>query len=88
MKVSKRETTQTKIDLARDALGDFSIESKRPHIPIYRKLRFKGNHGPIKGMDTVPISNKRLCGELGRLCQMLRERNIPYPWREGDHVSD
>jgi hypothetical protein len=81
IRIPKRETTQTKIDLARDALRAVGINY---HVPIYRNPRIKDGlkAGPLKGTDTIPISNKMLCGQLGHLCKELRAHNIPYPWRE------
>jgi len=78
--IPKRETTQTKIDLARDAI--FEKTGWKPHAPIYRKIA--QNLGPIKGMHTIPISNKRLCGMLSLLCDIMREEGIAYPWREAE----
>lgn len=40
------------------------------------------NAGPIKGMDTIVLSNKYLCGKLSVLCDVMRENGIKYPWKE------
>lgn len=35
-----------------------------------------------RGVHTIVHSNKRLCGYLGLLCEVLKSAHIKYPWME------
>lgn len=85
---SSKETTRLKIQLALDAIADwnFNRDPGQPRIRVYtglhsRKLNFKG-HYPIKGMNSILTSKKKLVGTLGVLCEILRSKGIRYPWLE------
>lgn len=89
--ITKRESTNLKIDMCRDALIEYRQQREKcwwlpaikiPTVNKGRKFRFKGQY-PIKAMDSAVYSNKRLCGTLSVLCGELRRYNLPYPWREG-----
>ena len=77
--IPKKESTQLKIQLAWDVLTEKGIEV--PWIKFGRS-KLPSDFRGIKHFHTIERSNKWLCGHLGKLCQIMKDNNITYPWRE------
>jgi hypothetical protein len=80
---ARRKKFNKKRPVKHDANGMEYIAKRMPMLsPTYQEIGTRMSYDMHGNKGKIAQSKKFLVGKLGRLCQVMRDNNIAYPWRD------